>query len=117
MVQSLDTTSDQIPDYLLKDLFDKTNWKEVFLDKVLMVELFYALYTVYRFLKGLPEKDLSETEFNDIFFSWRVLIGLECLGRANAVNVAPFKIFDFDNLPNMTVDLKLDKTTLQAFMN
>lgn len=25
MVKSLDTTSDEIPDYLLKDLFDKTN--------------------------------------------------------------------------------------------
>lgn len=46
MVKSLDWTSDQIPDYLLKDLLDKTNWKEVFLDKVFMVELFDALYTV-----------------------------------------------------------------------
>lgn len=82
-----------------------------------MVELFDALYTVYRFLKGLPEKDMSETEFNDIFFLWCILIWLECLRRVNAVTVTPFKIFDFDNLPNTTVDLKLDRPTLRALMN
>ena len=70
MVISLDTTSEVLPDPLLKDLFDKTNPRDVNLDQVFMCELFDALYTTYRFLKGLPEKDLDVAEFNKIFFSY-----------------------------------------------
>lgn len=64
MVVSLDTTSDGLPDHLLRNLFDKTNPRDANFDQVFMCELFDALYTTYQFLKGLPEKELDETEFN-----------------------------------------------------
>ena len=100
MVISLDTTSDLLPDPLLKDLFDKTNPRDVNLDQVFMCELFDALYTTYRFLKGLPEKELEEGEFNQIFLSWHILLWVETLRRARVVTVTPFPIFDFDTNPS-----------------
>lgn len=117
MVMSLDTTSDVLPDTLLKDLFDKTNPRDANLNQTLICELFDALYTTYRFLKGLPEKDLDEAEFNKIFFSWHILLWVETLRRAKVVSVTPFPIFDFDNLPDLQIDLKLDKSVLLALMN
>ena len=117
MVISLDTTSEVLPDPLLKDLFDKTNPRDANLDQVFMCELFDALYTTYRFLKGLPEKDLDEAEFNKIFFSWHILLWVETLRRAKVVSVTPFPIFDFDNLPDLQIDLKLDKSALLSLLN
>ncbi|MDF0709146.1 hypothetical protein PY092_17815 [Muricauda sp. 334s03] len=117
MVVSLDTTSDVLPDPLLKDLFDKTNPRDANLDQTLMCELFDALYTTYRFLKGLPEKELEEGEFNQIFLAWHILLWVETLRRARLVTVTPFPIFDFDNLPDLQMDLKLDKSVLLPLLN
>lgn len=117
MVESLDTMSDGLPDHLLKHLFDKTNPKDANLDEVFMCELFDALYTTYRFLRGLPEKDLDEGEFNQIFLSWHILLWVETLRRAGVVTVTPFPIFDFDNLPDLQIDLKLDKSVLLSLLN
>ncbi|MER3374805.1 MAG: hypothetical protein RIM83_09245 [Allomuricauda sp.] len=117
MVMSLDTTSDVLPDALLKDLFDKTNPRDANLNQTLMCELFDALYTTYRFLKGLPEKELEEGEFNQIFLSWHILLWVETLRRARVVIVTPFPIFDFDNLPDLQMDLKLDKSVLLPLLN
>lgn len=117
MVISLGTTSDELPDYLLRDLFEKTNPRDTNLDQVFMCELFDALYATYRFLKGLPEKNLDETEFNKIFFSWHILLWIETLRRAKVVEVIPFPIFDFDNLPDLQMDLKLDKSILLTLLN
>ena len=117
MVISLDTTSDVLPDPLLKDLFDKTNPRDANLNQTLMCELFDALYTTYRFLKGLPEKELEEGEFNQIFLSWHILLWVETLRRAKVVTVTPFPIFDFDNLPDLQMDLKLDKSVLLPLLN
>ena len=117
MVVSLDTTSDGLPDHLLRDLFDKTNPRDANLDQVFMCELFDALYTTYRFLKGLPEKELEEGEFNQIFLSWHILLWVETLRRAMLVTVTPFPIFDFDNLPDLQMDLKLDKSVLLPLLN
>ncbi|WP_127138058.1 hypothetical protein [Flagellimonas oceanensis] len=117
MVISLDTTSDVLPDPLLKDLFDKTNPRNANLDQAFMCELFDTLYSTYRFLKGLPKEELDEREFNQIFLSWHILLWIETLRRAKVVEVTPFPIFDFDNLPDLQMDLKLDKSVLLPLLN
>ncbi len=74
MLKSINRTSEEIPDDLLNALFHKTNLRNVALDKEFMCELFDAVYTTNRFLRGLPEKELDEDEFRQTLLSWHILL-------------------------------------------
>ncbi|MEM9884397.1 MAG: hypothetical protein AAF849_00780 [Bacteroidota bacterium] len=117
MLQSIECKSDEIPNHLLNGLFSKTNFRNVTLDKDFMCELFDTLYTTNRFLRGLTEKELSQEEFQQILLSWHILLWIETLRRKQVVSVTPFPIFDFDNLPDTEIDLRLNNIEIQKLMN
>ncbi|MEM6813286.1 MAG: hypothetical protein AAF600_02720 [Bacteroidota bacterium] len=117
MLKSVERTSEEIPDRLLKNLFNKTNIRNTTLDKDFMCELFDTLYTTNRFLRGLPEKELSQEEFQQILLSWHILLWIETLRRKQMVSVTPFPIFDFDHLPDTEIDLRLYNIEIQKLMN
>lgn len=117
MLKSVNRKSEEIPNDLLNALFNKTNLRDAALDKEFMCELFDAVYTTNRFLRGLPEKELDEEEFKQTLLSWHILLWIETLRRKKLISVTPFPIFDLDNLPDAEIDLKIDRTALLTLMN
>ena len=117
MVESIDILSNELSDDLLQNLYNKTNIREALPDHEFTANLIFSVYSCYKTLKGSPDWDLTEQEFNQILITWHLLLGIECLRRNKMVKVKPFKILDFDTMAETKLKIDIDERLLQSLMN
>jgi len=125
LYQSTDILSDELSDELLANLWDRTNFRDVDLDKEFLAELIFNVHSCYltikKFyiydLKSDCNSDLSDSEYNRFVLRWNILLGIERMRREGMIKIEPFKILDFDAMDDIRMNIKFDETLLQSLMN
>ena len=125
LYQSTEILSDKLSDELLANLWDKTNFRDVDLDKDFLGELIFNVHSCYKTIKDFylyniesdSYSDLSDREFNRFVLRWNILLGIERMRREGMIEVEPFKILDFDEMDDIRMNIKFDETLLQSLLN
>lgn len=99
-----DLISSKLPNHLLKFWILDVDRKEPANESPQFSVYFYALIKFHR-NKGENEFKITEEEIKDLFTSWQFALSVIEVDRFSPFNITPFKLFDFDVLNNLEVEI------------